>query len=44
MAPIDPIWLLSILMEELPATPHQPHPLRSVCGIGYTIKQLSKIV
>ena len=47
MAAIDTIWLILVLMEDLPATlwlPTTPtfHPFTIVCGIGYTSKNRLK--
>ena len=40
MAPMDTIWLFSVHTLWLPIT---LHPYRNACGIGYTIKKLSKM-
>ena len=43
MAPMDTIWLLSVLTQPLPTTLWLPtHPYRSASGIGYASKKLPK--
>ena len=49
MAAVDTIWLILVLMEDLPATlwlPTTPalHPFTIVCGIGYTSKKPSNML